>query len=91
MGARMVDALSEKDKGSGSSMITFIMYFSSALGTAVFAGLFSFGAGSSVSISEVSADVFMDGFGFCMIVAVLISLAALVCSWMVKVDRGGSE
>lgn len=84
MGARMVESLPEADKGSGSSMITFTMYFSSALGTALFAGLFSLGSGASESISEVSSDVFLDGFAFCMIIAVLIGIAALACSWAVR-------
>lgn len=91
MGARMVDTLPEEDKGSGSSMITFTMYFSSALGTALFAGLFSLGTGTSESISDVSTDVFMDGFSFCMILATLIAVGALYCSWAVRTDRSAEE
>lgn len=91
MGARMVDTLPEKDKGSGSSMITFTMYFSSALGTALFAGLFGFGTGTSESISEVSTDVFMDGFSFCMVLATLLAVCALLCTLAVRTDRGGDS
>ncbi len=91
MGARMIDSLSEENKGSGSSMITFTMYFSSALGTAVFAGLFSLGTGTTASISDVPTSVFMDGFAFCMVVAAAIAAAALLCTWAVKADRGGAD
>lgn len=88
MGARIVDALDEEDKGSGSSMISFIMYFSSALGTALVAGLFGFGSGAgSGSIADVGMDVFMDGFVFCAAVFVAISFAALVFSYILRTDR----
>lgn len=88
MGARIVDALDEEDKGSGSSMISFIMYFSSALGTALVAGLFGFGSGAgSGSIADVGMDVFMDGFVFCAAVFAAISFAALVFSYILRTDR----
>ncbi|MDO5852876.1 MAG: MFS transporter [Thermoplasmata archaeon] len=92
MGARMVDSLDDGDRGSGSSMISFVMYFSSALGTALFAGLFGLGSGEgSGSISDVPLDAFLDGFGLCMIVAIVLSVLAVVLSWALKVDRKGSE
>ncbi len=88
MGARIVDSLPDEDRGSGSSMISFIMYFSSALGTALIAGLFGFGSGAgSGSISDVPVDTFMDGFTFCMVFCVLLAIVALASSWILKVDR----
>lgn len=92
MGARIVDTLSENDKGSGSSMMSFVMYFSSALGTALMAGLFAMGSGEgSGSISGVDVGSFMDGFTFCMYVCVAIALLALLLSWLLKTDRGDAE
>lgn len=88
MGARIVDALDESDRGSGSSMISFIMYFSSALGTALVAGLFGLGSGAgSGSISDVGIDVFMDGFGFCATVFLVLAVLALVLTYMLRTDR----
>ncbi len=88
MGARIVNALPDEDRGSGSSMISFIMYFSSALGTALTAGLFGFGSGAgSGSISDVSVDTFMNGFTFCMMFSVVLALIALISSWALKSDR----
>ncbi len=92
IGARIVDSLPDEDRGSGSSMISFIMYFSSALGTAAIAGLFGLGSGAgSGSISDVSADTFMDGFTFSMAFCVLLAVVALVSSWVLKVDRRSGD
>ena len=92
MGARMVDALGDADKGSGSSMMTFVMYFSSALGTALFAGLFGLvsGEGSS-SISDLPLDSFLDGFTACMAIAFVLAAACLYLAWSLKSDRGRPE
>ena len=88
MGARIVDALEESDKGSGSSMISFVMYFSSALGTALVAGLFGLGSGAgSGSISDVEADVFMDGFRFSASVFLVLAVLALVLTYLLRTDR----
>lgn len=88
MGARMIDALADQDRGAGSSMISFIMYFSSALGTALFAGLFGMASGEgSGSISDISAEAFMDGYAVCLTVAVIIAILAFIVSSALKIDR----
>ncbi len=92
MGARIVNTLPDEDRGSGSSMISFIMYFSSALGTALIAGLFGFGSGAgSGSISDVPVGTFMDGFTFCMGVCIVLALIALASSWVLRSDCRGSD
>lgn len=92
MGARMVDALPDEDRGSGSSMISFIMYFSSALGTALFAGLFGMASGEgSGSISDLDAGAFMDGYGVCLLVAMAIAVAALAVSWALRTEKIQSQ
>ena len=87
IGTRMVNVLDDKDRGSGSSMVTFVMYFSSALGTALFAGLFGFGSGETGSISEVSTGAFMDGLWFCMAIAIVLSVVSVITAW--ALGRGG--
>lgn len=87
MGTRMVNVLSDEDRGSGSSMVSFVMYFSSALGTALFAGLFGFGSGGSVS--DATGEAFMDGLGTCLAFALVLALAAAVMSWALGRGRGG--
>lgn len=87
MGSRMVNSLADEDRGSGSSMVSFIMYFSSALGTALFAGLFGFGTGETGSIDTVSTEAFMDGFAFCMVFAILLAIVSTTLSWYLRFDR----
>ena len=88
MSTRMVDSLEDRDKGSGSSMVTFVMYFGSALGTALAAGLFGLGSGEgSGSISDVSPEAFMDGFACCLAMVAVLAVAAVALSLSAKADR----
>ena len=88
IGTRMVNVLDDKDRGSGSSMVTFVMYFSSALGTALFAGLFGFGSGiGGADISSTDPATFLEGFGFAMMFGVLFAVVALVLSAAVREGR----
>lgn len=92
MGARMVDTLPDGDRGSGSSMMSFVLYFSSALGTALFAGLFALGSGEgSTSISDVPVDAFMDGFALTMAVAAALALVSAAISWGLRSDGGEGQ
>lgn len=92
MGARMIDALADEDRGSGSSMISFIMYFSSALGTALFAGLFGMASGEgSGSISDMVPNAFMDGYAVCLATAVVVAILAFIVSVALKMDRNTSN
>lgn len=85
MGTRMVNTLEDADRGSGSSMVSFSMYFSSALGTALFAGLFGFGSGGSVS--EAVGEEFLDGFAFCLLFSVILCVVAIYLSWSLREGR----
>lgn len=85
MGTRMVNTLEDADRGSGSSMVSFSMYFSSALGTALFAGLFGFGSGGSVS--EAVGEEFLDGFAFCLLFSVILCAVAIYLSWSLREGR----
>ncbi len=71
--------MSEEDRGFGSSVLSFFIYFGSALGTALFSGLFGFGSNASGQpIADLDPSVFMDGFTFTMTVGVVLALIALV-------------
>ena len=67
------------ESGSASSIMSFIMYFGSDLGTAMFAAFFQIGVGTgSLELSQMTLAHFLDGFHFAMIMGVAISLMALV-------------
>lgn len=88
LGNRLIDNVPEEKKGSGSSMLSFFIYFGSALGTALFSGLFGFGSKSTGEpIMNLSPEVFMEGFTFAMIVGIILSVIAIVLSWAVKEER----
>lgn len=79
IGARLIDNVPADDRGSGSSIFSFFIYFGSALGTAMFSGLFGFGSGAAGQpIADLDPSVFMDGYTFTMSVAVLLAVVSLV-------------
>ena len=45
LGGRMIENVPDSERAGASSILSFIMYFSSALGTALFFGLFNLGSG----------------------------------------------
>lgn len=85
LGPRLVENVPSGKKGSASSLLSFFVYFGSALGTAVFSSLFNVGSNSSgISISDLPPDMFMDGFRFTMIVAAVLAVCAILLSASVK-------
>ncbi len=92
LGSRMLENVPNADRPSASTLMSFFMYFGCALGTATFAGLFRFGSRTSFSeIGDLSAEVFMSGFEFCMAVAVVFTVVATVLSWAVRDIKGGAS
>ncbi len=88
IGTRVIENVPVEDKGSGSSLLSFFIYFGSALGTALYSGLFNLGANAGgISISDLQPDVFMNGFSFTMFVGLILVLIALYLSWAVKDDN----
>ena len=72
-----------------SSILSFIMYFSSALGTALFSGLFNLGSGGSGgSMSDLEPAAFLDGFQFAMLVGIVLAVIALVLTLALRDGRG---
>lgn len=85
LGGRLIDNVPDEDRGSGSSMLSFVIYFSGALGTALFSGLFNLGSGGGgSSMSNLDPDVFLDGFVFTMTVALVLAVIALVIQCVLK-------
>ena len=88
LGARIIATVPEGQKGSGSSLLSFFIYFGSALGTAMFSGLFGLGSHTTgSSISELAPDVFLTGFHFAMTVGAVLAVIALVLSVIVNEEK----
>ena len=89
LGGRMIENVPDSDRAGASSILSFIMYFSSALGTALFSGLFNLGSGGSGgSMSDLEPAAFLDGFQFAMLVGIVLAVIALVLTLALRDDRG---
>ncbi len=85
LSARMLDAAPSDQKDRASSIFSFLIYFGSALGTALYSGLFSFASSSGgIPISEILVTDFLTGFHAVMAVGILLGVIALVASYIVK-------
>lgn len=85
VGPRLVETAPEDKAGSASSLTSFFVYFGSALGTAMFSALFGIGSGQpGTEISELSPEIFMNGFVFAMIVGAVFAAIAAVLSFSIK-------
>lgn len=81
LGGRMLENVPVDDRPKASSLISFFIYFGSAMGSAMFAGLFGLGSGSSgISIDSLAPDVFMDGFRFAMVFAIALTVVMFLLS-----------
>lgn len=79
MGERVINNVPDSMRGAGSSLNTFIIYFGAALGTATYSVFFNTGSGSaSMSILDLTPEVFMDGFVFAMAAGTVLCLIALL-------------
>ena len=81
---RIVDSLEPEDKPIGSSLMTFVIYVGSTIGTALFASLLTTGGGSAgVPIEELTSEAFMSGMLYAMVWATVLSVVSLVTAWAV--------
>ena len=88
IGSRLIDNVPRDQRGSGSALLSFFIYFGSALGTALFAGLFGFGSASAGQpIAGLDPAVFMDGFSFAMAFGVALAVIGLVTAVAVNERR----
>ena len=91
LGGRMIENVPDSERAGASSILSFIMYFSSALGTALFSGLFpggGGGGGSGGSMSDLEPAAFLDGFQFAMLVGIVLAVIALVLTLALRDGRG---
>lgn len=89
LGGRMIENVPDSERAGASSILSFIMYFSSALGTVLFSGLFNLGSGGSGgSMSDLEPAAFLDGFQFAMLVGIVLAVIALVLTLALKDGRG---
>lgn len=89
LGGRMIENVPDSYRAGASSILSFIMYFSSALGTALFSGLFNLGSGGSGgSMSDLEPAAFLDGFQFAMLVGIVLAVIALVLTLALRDGRG---
>lgn len=87
VGPRLVETVPKEKAGSASSLLSFFVYFGSALGTALFSALFGIGSGApGCSIADLSSEVFMKGFVFVMIISAVLALIAAMISWSIRTE-----
>ncbi|MCQ2056465.1 MAG: MFS transporter [archaeon] len=78
VGARIIYNTPEKLRNIGSAITSFVAYFGSAFGIAVFSGAFRFGAGSSARFQELTVPNFMNGLYSAIFIGIIISLISLL-------------
>ncbi|MDR1690703.1 MAG: MFS transporter [Candidatus Methanoplasma sp.] len=88
MASRIIENVMDESREMGSSIMTQFIYMGGAVGTALFAMLFTLGSRSgNVSFSDLSQDVFLDGFVFAAIVAAAICAVTVVLSFIVREQK----
>ncbi len=87
-GSRIVDSVPSENKGDASPVVSLVIYLGSAIGSALYSGLFALGSGSSgTPIADLSPEVFMSGFTFALIAGTAISILALFLSWAFNEEK----
>ncbi len=86
--SRIIDISKNEDKGMASTITNFLYYSGGSIGTALFASLLTFGAGSAkIPVELMSVESFMQGYYFAMLCAIAISFLAVLSAWIVKEDK----
>ncbi len=90
MASRVVDNTAEESREIGSSLMILAVYIACAVGTALYAMLFTVYTGSGgIDFTELPPSVFLDGFVFTWIVSAAICVVAFVLSYAVKEQPEG--
>jgi hypothetical protein len=85
MGSRIVEHAPDGHGGMGSSMMSLSIYLGCGIGTALFATIFSLSSGApGKSFSLLSIPEFTLGFSISVLVAIFMSIIAIVLSYIVK-------
>ena len=87
VGPRMVEYAPVSKSGSASALLSFIIYFGSAFGTALFSAFFNIGSDAGgISITDLPAPVFMDGFVFAMLCGTVLAAVSAAVSFCLRND-----
>lgn len=93
--SRIVETVSEEEKGTGSALIAVSSYLGGTIGIALFAAFFSIMAGSgNIPFSDIGLSTFMIGFHAAMLLGVILAIITVVLSAAVKdidIDRSNNE
>ncbi|MDD1706441.1 MAG: MFS transporter [Methanoregulaceae archaeon] len=84
--SRIIESAPEGGEGTGSSLMVTSIYFGGVLGTAIYAGLFTFataGADGIVAFTDLDSARFLFGFHFTMAAGLVLSVVPLVLSAIV--------
>jgi EmrB/QacA subfamily drug resistance transporter len=85
MASRIVENTAGESREIGSSLMNESIYLGSTIGTALFAMIFTAGAGAgNVNFIDLQPDVFLDGFVISMVAVVAIAVIAVILSYAVK-------
>jgi len=85
LGPRIVEFAPEDRSADASALLSFFIYLGSALGTALFSGLFNIGSGSAgTPISDLPAEIFMNGWVFAMAAGVVLAAVCAVASFILR-------
>jgi len=85
--SRIIDIARPEDKGMASTLTNFLYFCGGTVGTALFAALLTFGAGTAgIPVELMSVESFMQGYRFAMIFAIALSFIAVFTTWVVKED-----
>ncbi|AMK14320.1 MFS transporter [methanogenic archaeon mixed culture ISO4-G1] len=90
--SRIIDLAPLEEKGMASTLSNLMYYAGGSIGTALFATLLTFGAGSiGIPIEDIASEAFMDGYVFTMVCAICIAAVAVVCAYAIKENRTPAE
>lgn len=85
MGSRIIENVSDESREMGSSLMNEFVYLGGTIGTALFAMLFTIGSGAgNINYSDLPPDIFLDGFVFSMIIAIVLAAVTIILSAVVK-------
>ncbi len=86
--SRIVDNISEHDKGTGATLIALATYLGASMGAALFASSFTFLSGAGdVPFAELDLLTFLGGFRGTMLLGLALSVLAVALSLAVRERR----
>lgn len=90
--SRVVETAPEGEEGTGSSLMITAVYLGCVIGTALFATFFTVGTAShgAIAFSDLTPDIFMQGFHTSMAVGCILSVITLVLSALVREQKTSS-